>query len=216
MAITHSDKALKTLHRMGTQAPDWGLVEFEWVERILRMPVKEDCPSCRGRRRTSIVATDGGRLLTQREHDLYYGNRTYHFVPAEFRSKSQHQIGEMLGIKYGDCPTCRGPRGRSTGKITIVKDVKVRIGIPQWAAGTKFDSRFSRDALRQETATGKAVRDVCELCSKSITSEHAGTVPVTGRGADGIIHGMWVGRDCARKFFGFKNFKKDQVVRRDL
>jgi hypothetical protein len=28
------------------------------------------------------------------------------------------------------------------------------------------------------------------------------------------VHGMWIGEDCARKFFGVKAFKPEQIVTR--
>jgi hypothetical protein len=102
-------------------------------------------------------------------------------------SDRHHGAGYMDGYRW------------LNGLVLKTVTVEREVGVVQWAAGTKFDSRFGGGYH-------------CSLCSKAIPSGRF--VPVTGRGADGVVHGMWVGEDCAKKFFGVKNFKKDQVVER--
>lgn len=195
---THSDKALKTLAEMNTKASDWGLTEILWKEEEAVVPVEETCPQCRGRKRTHV--TPDGKLVNPELLKIYHNPYGEH-VPQELRGKSQWAVGKALGVQYGACPVCKGPRGASRGYVVRYRVQKVRIGYVQWAAGTRFDSRFNHHD--------------CQLCAKTINVDRY-RVPVTGRGEDGVVHGMWVGRDCARKFFGIKNFKKDEFLHETL
>lgn len=83
------------------------------------------------------------------------------------------------------------------GLVREHRMVTKTVGVVQWAKHTHFDSRF-----------GSGIN--CSLCSKLIPSGRF--IPVTGKGKDGRVHGMWVGEDCARKFFGVKNFKEDHII----
>jgi RecJ-like exonuclease len=106
---------------------------------------------------------------------------------------------KKYSLKTDTCPSCHG-----AGKRTIFIKEKVMAGYPQWHKKTIFDSRF-HDHNRSNC-------QVCELCSKTITSVFSKVVPVTGKGSNGVIHGMYVGQDCATKFFGIKNFKKNEII----
>ncbi len=96
------------------------------------------------------------------------------------------------------CPDCRGfgnvpdSKERCTRcgggwakKVTVMVKRMVHVGTPQWPVGTKFDARFNAGCH-------------CHLCNKVVLK--TGKVPVVGTGADGVVHGMWVGCDCAKKF----------------
>jgi hypothetical protein len=192
--VTHSNKALKTFAEMNTKPSDWGLTEILWQEEVRTVPVEVDCPQCRGRKRTHI--TEDGQLATKEQLSIYHNPYGAH-VPPELRGKGQREVGQALGIKYGPCPVCKGPRGASRGYVVELREAKVRVGYVQWAPGTVFDSRFNHHD--------------CQLCAKTIKVDRY-RVPVTARGADDVIYGMWVGRECARKFFGIKNFKKDEFL----
>lgn len=187
----HSDKGNETLSLMGTEAKDWGLAAIRWEKRMVPTEVWVLCPSCGG---SGEIGTVEGKTVN---------------------SCTAWNAGARDTIR--PCPTCvRGSRNRKYyhskevgfcdhhGEKGLVRETKVierEIGIVQWATGTRFDSRFF-SGMR------------CGLCGKVVPSGRF--VPVTGKGADGVVHGMWVGEDCARKFFGVKNFKEDQVVDREV
>lgn len=182
----HSDKGLKTLELMGTKPDDWALPPIKWTQVMMSVPVEQDCPDCYGRGTTYVNIVTGKKAT-----DANYENINDRSLTG-WKSKN----------KYTDCPRCIGPRTkRGMGKITVWKKQLVWVGEVIWAKGTLFDSRFEDAQYRRsnETPSGKDIRAVCELCSKSITSPFCSIIPVQGRGADGRIHGMWIGQDCARK-----------------
>lgn len=217
-ALVHSDKGLDTLAAMKTVASDWGLTEIKWVIKTIDRQVYVACPKCQGE---GAVYTFKGKTLTAKALRAI----------AEFGSYS-HEANWIAGgavAKECDCPWLK-PRqigyemwagvlkGRTEtsfyshfsrydrGLVRAVRPVVTEVGIPQWHKDTQFDSRF---AYRHGATSG---HKECELCAKAIPSHRF--VPVTGKGRDGKIHGAWIGEDCARKFFGIKNFKKEQVIER--
>lgn len=187
--MSHSEKGLKTLSVMNTTPEEWGLTDIKWVQEKRMMPVKAKCPDCHGIGK-AWVNPEG------KAHDFW----KHTDLPCMTGFEKKEQI-EKYSLKEGKCPTCPSSRkwsGRGTGEVVIFKEMKVWVGYVQWHSKTVFDSRFNHTS------------GDCHLCSKRIKQSRL--VPVTAKGKDGIIHGMWVGMDCARKFFGIKNFKKDEVI----
>jgi hypothetical protein len=197
----HSLKALKTLELMNTKPEDWGLVEILWKQEMRAMPEHVRCPDCVSG--LAWVTPEG------KPHNFFK-----HCKGGLSNSQRQEQIKEFQ-LKQAQCPTCPPSRkwpGRGTAEVVVFKDRLVWVGYPQWHKDTRFDSRFE-DALYNTVRVKEDLRCVCALCSKSIGGTFSYRVPVTAKGADGVIHGMWVGADCARKFFGVKNFKKDHIIK---
>jgi hypothetical protein len=190
---THSEKGLKTISLMGTESADWHLTPLKWKYVYEMVPTKVKCPTCRGRGQVNLEA-DGSVAVNEIDHkkDYYKWN------------ERQQQMRALPTAKCPECPARRGWSMYGTGEVVVMKKQKVLVAFPVWAKGTEFDSRF-RDAKYSRssyTPSDKRVRHVCELCSKSITGVWSYRVPVQARGADGKIHGMWVGEDCARKILG--------------
>ncbi len=213
-SLKHSDKALKTIELMNTKPDDWGLVEIKWKQEMRYVPVQVKCPSCHGS--GSCYLRKNGEV-----HDFWKDSKGNRRATLGFSERETDM--KKYKLTKGRCPECPPSRGtwasesRGSGQVTRWEKRKVWVGYPQWHKKTLFDSRFEGafyEDKRWETASksGKTLQCVCQLCSKSITGVFSGLVPVTGKGADGKIHGMWVGEDCARKFFGVKNFKKKDHV----
>lgn len=204
MKSTHSEKALKTITEMGTLPADWGLTEIEWRKERRAVPTLVDCPECRGRGEARY--RPDGKLVTQEFMHQTVGSS----YAAWLRYWEENHVTEE---KCKRCPARRGHAGTryGTGRIWKMVTRVIYVGYVQWADGTLFDSRFGPES---ESYYGRMSESVCQLCSKSINK--SGRVPVTGRGRDGRIHGMWVGLDCAQKFFGVRNFKKDQFINDNL
>jgi len=173
MTNKHSDKAMKTLEAMGTTATDWKQADIRWVveERVMMQPVT--CRTCDGRGRI-YVKPDLEERVPRPE-----GMLSWQFQLFAYENKLRER-------RCGSCFSQK--KGYSTGRVLGPKLVEVEVGYPVWPPGTRFDSRFSSRGTD---------RYCCELCSKSLKSYQ---VPVVGRGADGVAHGMWVGTDCAKKF----------------
>lgn len=184
---THSEKGLKTIEQAGTKPTDWSLTPIKWQFLNLLMPTKIKCPDCHGHGRTHVNLATGKVAKDQTHENL--NDRS----PGGWNTKNEYKC----------CPGCftgkgRGGRGgyAGSGKITVQKMQKVLVGTAVFAKGTLFDSRFHEH--------NRANCLVCELCSKSIMGAWSFRVPVQARGADGRIHGMWVGEDCAKKFLGIE------------
>lgn len=202
MTVTHSDKALKTISEMVTVPTDWGRTEIKWEKRRISEEVWVLCPACAG---SGKVGTLKGKTVPS--HDAWNGFAKDTIRPCESCPRVPWtRKGRTYYWKDGK----NGEPGRENhgspdngyremnGLVREWLMVEREVGIVQWADGTKFDSRFSDS------------HDQCQLCAKVIRSQRF--CPVTGKGADGVVHGMWIGEDCAKKFFQIKNFKKDQVV----
>jgi hypothetical protein len=182
----HSEKGLKTLELMGTKPDDWGLVEIKWVQEMRDMPVKKQCPTCYGIGEAHFEQ-DGSLAINKISSSKNY---------YDWNDRQK----QIMSLPYGKCPTCpTNRRGYGTGEVVTWKPMKVWIGYPQWEAGTKFDSRFG------------GVNNHCGLCQKHIKA--SGFVPVHGKDANGQVHAMYIGQDCARKFLGIKKWRKDGTAR---
>lgn len=210
----HSDKGLETLTQMKSVPTDWGLTEIKWEKRIVNDEVWVLCPLCGGDGRIGTVkgkTVNGCEAWNARAHDTI---RTCTKCPKlRFTRKGREYFRENEDTKvwYNTGHEVSGAAHSNqysfaNGLVLKVVPVEKLIGIVQWAKGTKFASRF---AYKHGATTG---HQECHLCAKAIPSGRF--IPTTAKIADGTILGMWVGEDCARKFFGIKNFKKDQVVER--
>jgi len=206
----HSDKGLDTLTGMKTVPSDWGLAAIKWELRRVVEEVWVLCPLCAG---GGQIGTVKGKTVPS--HEAWNGGdaearksiRTCTQCPKfRFTRKGREWFRENEDTKIWE-GTGGGHHGAAhsnnysfmNGLISEFKPIMKEVGVVQWAVGTKFDSRFGGGHH-------------CSLCAKDIPSGQF--APVTGKGADGVIHGMWVGMDCARKFFGIKNFKEGQTVER--
>lgn len=190
---THSEKAHETFAQMNTVAGDWGLTPIKWVKEKMLWPVKVRCKTCHGVGQARFK-NNGTLWVNKVDYEKDY-----------YRHSEETQRIWREGIRK-QCPTCPPKRnyvGYGTGEVTEMKMMEVMVGYTQWTPGTVFDSRFvnhNRSNCR-----------VCQLCSKTIKSSNL--VPVNGKSPDGVIHGMWVGMDCARKFLGIKAFAKNHVIK---
>jgi hypothetical protein len=208
MKIDHSEKGLATLTAMNTSPSDWGLTEIKWEKRRVAREVWVICDLCAGSGR---IGTVDGKTVNGCEAWNRQASKTIRTCTAcpqvSFTRKGREWFRENEDTKVwygtrGDHHGAASSNNYSFMNGLVLKTVTVEreFGIPQWAKGTRFDSRFEEHY------------DTCSLCAKVIPSRRF--VPVTGKFA-GVIHGMWVGEDCARKFFMVKNFKKDQIVERE-
>jgi hypothetical protein len=184
MNTTHSDKALKTIAMMGTVPGDWYIPEIDWVEENRMVIGLVTCPVCQGNKR---VAKDASGAPKPWPSSRDYGAWSEYERAA--REQCKKDTGRSAGWEATNCDNCKGKIGRyghgSTGQVKSLVERLVRVGYVRWPAGVKFDSRFT-------TCSG------CQLCAKEIRKSWR--VPVAAKGADGSVHGMWVGSDCGRKF----------------
>ena len=205
MKLDHSDKGIRTLTDMNTSPSDWGLTEIKWEKRVVSDEVWVLCPLCGGDGRIGIVdgkTVDGCEAWNRGQSKTLL---TCPECPKSSFTLAGHEYfreDEETKVYYNTRTAIHGAaydnqHSFMNGLVLKVVKVEKMVGIVQWAKGTRFDSRFHEHF------------DTCDLCAKVIPSRRF--VPVTGKFA-GVIHGMWVGEDCARKFFGIKNFKKDHVV----
>lgn len=179
----HSEKGLNTITQMGTVPSDWAFVEMKWVMELRKVPTKCKCPECFGTAYHWVRGTE----------EMSYAENQKQAKAAGVYMASFYQVDHFAldkGFKkaYG-CRHCR-----MSGKVWMAVERMVEVGYPQWHSETLFDSRFRYAG--------------CELCGKQVLKSNL--YPVTAKGSDGRIHGMWVGMDCAKKFMGLKNFKKDE------
>ncbi len=186
---SHSDKALATLGGMQTQPSQWQLTPIEWVEEEREVPGLVTCPTCRGGK---FVRVENGQVIPP--------------PPTGSGDKFDYQNAARrdayaAGLRYGNCPTCakrkRGWGMIPQGKIGGLVRERVMVGYPKFPMGTRFDSRF-HGGLH------------CHLCNKLIMRSRR--VPVHATGDDGVVHGMFVGEDCARKFLDVRIRRDDNSV----
>ena len=205
----HSDKGLETLAKMNTIPTDWGRADIKWELRTMMAEVYVACPTCRADGYVYIhpklgtlsaaQANEGGYAVTSAsKREVCSTCPQVRFARKGRKYYSEEKGGIWREARDGHHGAAWMERYLWQNGL-VLKTVKVEreVGIVQWAKGTRFDSRF------QEWGC-------CDLCSKRIPSHRF--APVTGKGKDGVIHGMWIGLDCALKFFGIKNFKEGQVV----
>lgn len=208
MKVSHSDKALKTIAGMKTVVADWGRTEIKWELRRIPEEVWVLCPVCAGSGR---VGTLKGKTVPS--HEAHNNGARETIRPCENCPRvpwtrtgrtwywERGNNGDTGNDRHHGSPDGYGHYQEMNGLVRKWLLVERKVGIVQWAKGTKFDSRFSDS------------NDQCQLCAKVIPSQKF--CPVTGKGKDGVIHGMWIGSDCASRFFEVKNFKKDEVVLRE-
>lgn len=114
------------------------------------------------------------------------------------------------GEKYVPCDNCDlidGSKFTRSGMVKQLVPTKVTYAIPEWLPDVEFDSRFNLHAYGDSGGTWH-----CQLCNKKIKS--SGMVPVQAKSPDGKSHGMWVGSDCAKKFFALSlKLKKDSELK---
>lgn len=208
----HSDKGLETLTQMKSVPTDWGLTEIKWEMRRVDEEVWVLCPLCAG---AGEIGTVKGKTVPRHEAWNTGASATIrtctecpklHFTRA---GREYFRQNEETGIWVNTRHIVNGAASSNqysfaNGLVSKVCTIEKLVGIVQWAKGTKFSSRF---AYKFGATAGHRE---CHLCAKAIPSGRF--IPVTAKIADGTILGMWVGEDCARKFFGIKNFKKDQTV----
>ncbi len=218
--IVHSDKGLETLTKMATVPSDWGLTAIKWVKKIVKCNVWVECPACEGQ---GLLWTLKGQAKPLAKKAALAS------IKAPENCYAKAYLRAPVAIESA-CPACPWVRGTRTGRlhfwevayedgskhqgfsethqeqgyVKADRMIEREVGIVQWHKDTQFDSRFAYRYGSQHKE--------CELCAKAIPSNRF--VPVTGKGSNSTIHGMWVGEDCGRKFFGIKNFKKDQIVER--
>lgn len=206
----HSEKGLETLALMGTSPSDWGLAEIKWFKKMKTIETWTPCPTCNGDGRVGVVdgkVVDGctawnrGASKTIKVCDkcprvkftkigrIY---RTKDMTPQQPSYDRHHGAAHDLGYS------------EMNGLVLAKFQVEVRWGVVKWHKDTRFDSRF-----RMKWGATSGHRE-CELCAKAIPSGRF--VPIAAKDKNGIPHGAWVGEDCARKFFGIKKFKDDEVV----
>lgn len=202
----HSAKGLDTFSEMGTKPADWGLAQIKWEKRVLDTEVWVLCDTCAG---AGMVGTLKGKTVPQ--HEAWNGGAiaTLRACPTCPRvrwtrqGRTYYAKDAKVYLEDGRTGHHGSPERRSThemnGLVEATLPLEREVGVVQWAKDTLFDSRFTEWSH-------------CQLCAKDIPSHRF--VPVTGKGEDGRIHGMWVGEDCARKFLGIKNFKENQTVER--
>lgn len=203
MQEKHSDKGINTLKAMNTLPENWKLCPIKWVVEKRWVMVEGQCPTCGGHR---FVPRVDGKVVNWTSHTEKETKAEYAAVQAaqlvwNNLLESQNTRAVLHNAwSIGDCPDClrkNSPYGYRRGKAMVPQLCDVTVGYPQWPAGTKFDSRFGGS-----TESGHWS---CALCSKEIIKSNL--TPVIGQGPDGKWHGMWVGCDCAKKFFQVKPIK---------
>jgi hypothetical protein len=185
---THSEKAMATLTEMGTVPSVWQLTTIKWVEEEREIMGEVTCPTCDGDRDVCRDA-DGKVIPPPALVSCGVGADEAAERRRQYHGEAWEQARKQGRHSYGNCPTCRNRKGYCTGRVKGLVREMVMVGYPQFPAGTKFDSRFSGGCH-------------CHLCNKQILKSWR--VPVHGVGADGRVHGMWVGEDCAKKFLAVK------------
>lgn len=216
MTTSHSEKGLETLRQMNTVPSDWGLTPIKWETKLYPTMVWVECKTCQGE--GSLWSLDGKtEKLTAKQVTKALGGSDYDVERA-----SAFYLRNKKGTTQHGCPNCPWVRLTRTGRsyfwekdgrqgfadifreqgyVKELRNVERTVGTVLWAKGTQFDSRFQ---------CSNGGDGLCHLCAKNIPSRRF--VPVNGKSKDGVIHGAWVGEDCARKFFGIKAFKPEQVV----
>lgn len=210
LTSAHSLKGLETLRKMNTAPSDWGLTPIKWEKKLVKTKAWVRCGKCRGEGyykahpKLGILNDSDSRLygLTKDSKDEVCTDCPRVGFTKKGRDYAAKPHGEssyyMYSGHHGSVWHKDNRYSFMNGLVVAEVEVEREVGTVLWAKGTKFDSRFGGGA------------DVCQLCSKVIPSGRV--VPLNGKEADGTIHGIWAGEDCARKFFGVKAFKPEQIV----
>lgn len=218
----HSEKGLATLTDMGTVPENWGLTPIKWEKKIVTIDCWVSCPVCNADGRVWVHPTHGVLSLSK-ANELGYAiireskeqpceacpRVTFTKVGRTYYSQWQGEGDYMEHDRHHGAASMRGVQySFMNGLVRGTCQVKRMIGTVLWAKETIFDSRFGNSEKNKNYSA-----DGCQLCAKRIPSGRF--VPVNGKDAKGLIHGAWVGEDCARKFFGVKAFKPEQVIVRE-
>ena len=189
MAISLSDKVSTNLKSLNLEGAAWEMPEIEWRKELRKVRVEVKCPECEGFRECRYDAE--GKAIP------FVGNRSCLSSCidsdewVEYR-KAARAAADHLPSGYGSCRRCKQGSSYSFGRVKGWGEAEVTVGRPLWPAGTRFSSRY-------------AMCD-CHACGKNgITTN---TVPLMTRDASGTTHAMWLGVDCASKFFALSKEAK--------
>lgn len=223
---SHSDKGKETLRQMGTTPDQWILTPIKWVQEKRMIKEEVTCTTCDGHKQVLFEEPYKAIPWPVQPKDPYYHPDYQNFTQEELDSlhqeykelkKVRDEYEKKIREKFprysdqGNCPDCNTKKycGRDyrTGKMWGLVERLVWVGYPQWPQGVKFDSRF-------EYGIGPIKGFYrCALCAKSIFDLWSGLVPVCTREGVTPAHGMWVGKDCAKKFLALKpGTKKDHLL----
>lgn len=171
MATTLSDKVQATVAALGLTGSAWEMAPIEWVKEMRTVRGEIACPACKGRK--FVTRDENGNVLE--------------FSPREFMAEYDAQRAMEKRGDNGYCYKCGNPNkgGYPQGVVKAMVQREVTVGYVRWPEGTKFNSRFAHCD--------------CAACGKNwITTAR---VPMMAKDAAGAVHGMWLGQDCASKFF---------------
>jgi hypothetical protein len=182
---TLSDKVQVTVTAMGLDLSTMKVTDFRTVREERMVMSEVRCPTCKGNK--FVTRNEAGEVMR------FDNINSVEAREARFAMKRRGDEGY--------CRTCSNPRkqqGYPQGVVKKMVTKMVTVHYPIWPVGTKFDSRFDHHD--------------CGACGKN--GIVTGTVPMVGTDANGTVHGMYVGQDCAGKFFEtakdmVKQMKKD-------
>lgn len=182
---TLSDKVQVTVKAMGLDLSTMKVTDFRAVREERTVMGEVRCPTC-----------EGNKYVIRNEAD-----EVMHFDNVNSVEARDARIAMKRRGDNGQCRTCSNPRKQGGYPQGVVKQLvkkMVTVHYPIWPVGTKFDSRFD-------------LHD-CGACGKN--GIKTGLVPMVGTDSNGIPHGLYVGQDCAGKFFEtaadiVKQMKKD-------
>lgn len=170
---TLSDKVAANVKAMGTGS--WKMAHIEWTKEEREVWGKVVCPDCKGRK--MLRYNDDGSIIPPPV-------KTASWTMEGWKAEQAYYNGLYNG-GYGSCRRCKDRNMVSKGDVRAKVKKMVDIGRVVWPEECKFDSRYQ-------------LYD-CGACGKNgITSA---TIPMIAQDYNGNWHGMWVGQDCARKFF---------------
>ena len=185
--VVHSDKVKATVAALGLADAVWTMPPTLWVEEEREVMGEVTCPVCDGEK--LVIRDADGKLMTFPDRYGKDSNAARNALMAMFRRKDD-----------GACHNCLNRAGRALGTVKALVRRKVKVGYLQWPTGTVYDSRyFASD---------------CMACGKN--NIKSGLAPMMAQDANGIWHGMWVGYDCARKFFALSAEKQKELTSPDV
>jgi len=180
---TLSDKVTATVAALGLTGKSFVMPEIEWKQEMRMVRADVTCPECDGTRHC--------RYDADLKPIVFVGNRDSSDYTA-YRKAARDEANRSPS--YGSCRKCT-VGGYSYGTIKGAVEKLVEVGRVIWPEGTKHDSRFSWCD--------------CNACGKNnITSNR---VPMYATDDAGVPHAMWLGVDCASKFFALSREAKKLV-----